>query len=377
MRLRNPRGSDTGDSASIRSYSLGGETPVEAGSVFGDVPDFGNESSDYVASSPDFLEEDIGSDFEGEFDSVDVHEDNPDIPLEKWRTKRKHFFILSAAGKPIYTRHGDEGLISDYIGIIQTIISFYQESKNPLKSFSAGKSRIVILSQDSLYLVAISSLQESDSQLRTQLDALYMQILSTLTLPALNKIFVARPSSDLRRPLEGTESLLSSLADSFTRGSPSTLLSALECLRIRKSHRQTINNTLLKARVDPLLYGLVVAGGRLVSVARPKKHSLHPGDLQLIFNMIFEADGVKAGGGENWIPICLPAFNNRGYLYMYVSFLDLHDRSGTGQNNVEMNKEDVVAIVLISTDRESFYALHGMRDSVVEVSSLLHHEVTT
>lgn len=215
--------------------------------------------------------------------------------------------------------------------------------------------------------MAISSLLESQAHLRAQLEALYMQILSTLTLPALDHIFAVRPSSDLRRPLQGTESLLSSLADSFTKGSPSTLLGALESLKIRKSHRQVISNTFLKARVEPLLYGLLVAGGRLVSVVRPKKHSLHPGDLQLIFNMIFEADGVKAGGGESWIPICLPGFNNRGYLYMYVSFLDVQRDREADKSAEEMKKDDVVAIILISPNKESFYTLHEMRDSLVEV----------
>jgi hypothetical protein len=289
--------------------------------------------------------------------------------IEKWKRKRKHFFILSSAGKPIYTRHGENGLISNYIGIIQTIISFYQESGNTLKSFCAGRSKIVILLQGPLYLVAISRLLESEAQLSVQLEALYMQILSTLTLPTLNHLFSVRPSTDLRRPLQGTESLLSSLADSFTRGSPSTLLSALECLRIRKSHRQIINNALLKCRAENLLYGLLVAGGRLVSVVRPKKHSLHPGDLQLIFNMIFEAHGVKPGGGENWIPVCLPGFNSAGYLYMYVSFLDLRDGADHGAD-MDTNKDDSVAIILISADKESFYMLRQMRNSVVEASDL-------
>lgn len=293
--------------------------------------------------------------------------------LEKWKGKRKHFFILSAAGKPIYTSHGDDNFMSSYIGVIQTIISFYQEADDTLKSFSAGGTKFVIISQGALYLVAISRLLESDSQLRLQLEALYMQILSTLTLPALTHLFSVRPSTDLRRPLQGTESLLSSLADSFTRGSPSTLLSALECLKIRKSHRQTINNTLLKMRVNSLLYGLVVAGGRLVSVVRPKKHSLHPGDLQLIFNMVFEAGGVKAGGGENWIPICLPGFNSNGYLYMYVSFLDIHDDDTTSGDDNSTSRDDSIAIVLISADKEGFFELQGMRNSIIEVCRFQMH----
>lgn len=287
----------------------------------------------------------------------------------QWRSKLKHYLILSSAGKPIYSRHGDQNLINSYTGTIQTIMSFFQGAKDPLMGFTAGGTRFVVLTEGPLYFMAISRLKESDSQLRAQLEALYMQILSTLTLPNLTHMFTSRPNTDLRRPLEGTESLLSSLADSFTKGSPSALLSALECLKIRKSERHVINNTLLKARSEKLLYGLIVAGGRLVSVARPKRHSLHPSDLQLIFNMLFEARSIKAGGGENWIPLCLPGFNNRGYLYMYVSFLSAlenetedEDRPSTAHST---SREDEIAILLISADKESFYDLKNMRDEVV------------
>jgi hypothetical protein len=281
----------------------------------------------------------------------------------------KHYLILSSAGKPIYSRHGDQNLVNGFIGIIQTIISFYEGSNDPLKGFTAGGARFVITTHGPLYFVTISKLGESDSQLRAQLDALYMQILSTLTLPTLTHLFSNRPSMDLRRPLQGTEPLLSSLADTFTRGSASALLSALECLKIRKSERHVINNALLKTRTDKLLYGLIVAGGRLVSVIRPKQHSLHPGDLQLIFNMLFEAGGVKAGGGENWIPLCLPGFNNRGYLYMYVSFLSASEKKAEGNSHLPMagdsGTDDEIAVLLISADKESFYQLKEMRDSVV------------
>lgn len=288
-----------------------------------------------------------------------------DLLLQRWKAKQKHYLILSAAGKPIWTRHGDSGLISTYVGVIQTIISFYEDSNDRLRGFSTGDTRFVILTRGSLHLVAISRMMESDNQLRLQLEALYMQILSTLTLPSLTHLFSVRPSTDLKRPLQGSETLLSSLADSFTRGSPSTLLSALECLKVRKVHRQAINSALLKTKTSNLLYGLVVAGGRLVSVIRPKKHSLHPGDLQLLFNMIFEADGVKAGGGESWIPVCLPGFNSGGYLYMYVSFLDL--RNDVDEDE-DILKDESVAIVLISPDKESFFEMQGMRNSLVEVS---------
>ncbi|MCJ1406037.1 Vacuolar fusion protein mon1 [Ptychographa xylographoides] len=374
--------SDGDDSGSLRSYApVGGGGEVE--SLLGDILGTGQQSPAWKLLSTQvertdpfdllpYEDEEPTADFSREFDELDdLHPsgDNEEELLDLWKSKRKHFLILSSAGKPIYNRHGDDNLISGSIGVVQTIISFYEGAQDQLSSFTAGSARFVIITRGPLYLVAISKLGESDPQLRVQLEALYMQILSTLTLPTLTHLFSNRPSTDLRRPLRGTESLLSALADTFTRGSPSTLLSALECLKIRKSYRQIISNTMMKAKCESLLYGLIVAGGRLVSVIRPRTHSLHPSDLQLIFNMLFEAEGIKAGGGENWIPICLPGFNRNGYLHMYVSFLDVYDKDTEVSERDAGNaaKEEQVAILLISANKESFYDLRKMRDNIVEV----------
>ena len=97
-----------------------------------------------------------------------------------------------------------------------------------------------------------------------------------------------------------------------------------------------------------------------------KKHSLHPSDLQLIFNMLFEAEGIKAGGGDSWIPICLPGFNKTGYLFMYVSFLDM---GGNTVRELEIDekiaKEDAVAIILLSADKESFESMQSMKTYII------------
>ncbi|QIX00914.1 hypothetical protein AMS68_006431 [Peltaster fructicola] len=363
---------DLEDSASLRSYV----PTLEAGAD--NISLFGGESSiawqalksqaegEIPFADIDCSEDCVTSDIVHEFESLEAPHDgsrtDADI-LERWKLKLKHFFVLSASGKPIYSRHGDDKTISNYIGVVQTIVASFQSTGDQIKGFAAGNTRFVVLIRGPLTLVAISRLQESERQLQHQLESLYMQILSTLTLPSLERMFSARPSTDLRRPLQGTDVLLDGLCDGFTRGSPSTLLSALECLRMRKTHRKVINDTFLKVRSPSLIYGLLVAAGRLVSVVRPKKHSLHPGDLHLIFNMLFEAEGVKAGGGESWIPLCLPGFNNAGYLYMYVSFLSANT-SGDSQSPAQADDDNDVATVLISTDKESFYELRKMRNEL-------------
>ena len=103
---------------------------------------------------------------------------------------------------------------------------------------------------------------------------------------------------------------------------------------------------------------------------RPRRHSLHPSDLQLIFNMLFESDNIRAGGGENWIPLCLPAFNNRGYLYMYVSFFDGgadgEVAPSSSSNPAGQSADEEIAIILISPDKESFFELKQMRDGLAQ-----------
>ncbi|KAH8724642.1 trafficking protein Mon1-domain-containing protein [Phaeosphaeriaceae sp. PMI808] len=377
--------STSDDSASIRSFMPGTENLPETESIPGDMMaleeksqtektllrTLGHKFLDTEGQTMFPPDAEFEAAFDREFEDIEqmnADGSNQDSVMHQWRAKLKHFLILSSAGKPIYSRHGDDQLITNYIGVVQTIISFYQSTNDDLRGFTAGDVRFVVMSKGPLNLVAITRLPESDSQLRTQLEALYMQILSTLTLPSMERMFAARANYDLRRPLQGTETLLSALADGFTRGSPSTLLSALECLKLRKSHRTAINNTLLKTRSENLLYGLIVASGKLVSVVRPKKHSLHPGDLHLIFNMLFEAGSVKAGGGENWIPLCLPGFNNTGFLYMYVSFLNLEHPTEQMQERPRTSDgaDDEVAILLISAEKESFYELRNMRDELVE-----------
>jgi len=199
-----------------------------------------------------------------------------------------------------------------------------------------------------LYFVAISSLGETDYQLRIQLDILHNQILSTLTLAQLSRAFENRDNFDLRVLLGGTEVFLDGLSDAMIRGDFPIMLSAVECLKIRRRERLRIDSALLEAKHPNLLYGLLVADGRLVSVIRPRKHSLHPLDLQLIFSMLFNSTTFNEGG-EYWIPICLPKFNSTGFLHMYVSFI-----------------ASKIGLVLLSANKEEFFSMRQAKENIVD-----------
>lgn len=64
---------------------------------------------------------------------------NEDIMAESWRQHRKHVFVLSEAGKPIYSRYGNEEALSSTMGVMMALVSFVQAGGNTIQSIFSGK----------------------------------------------------------------------------------------------------------------------------------------------------------------------------------------------------------------------------------------------
>ena len=63
-----------------------------------------------------------------------------DVSSEAWRSHRKHVFVLSEAGKPIYTRYGTEEALSSTVGVMVALVSFVEAEKNIIRSIHAGQN---------------------------------------------------------------------------------------------------------------------------------------------------------------------------------------------------------------------------------------------
>jgi len=62
-----------------------------------------------------------------------------DVTSETWRSHRKHVFVLSEAGKPIYTRYGTEEALSSIMGVMMLLMSIVEDRKNIIRSIHAGR----------------------------------------------------------------------------------------------------------------------------------------------------------------------------------------------------------------------------------------------
>jgi hypothetical protein len=59
---------------------------------------------------------------------------NQDIESQEWKDHKKHIFILSSSGKPIYSRYGDESQQSSLLGLVQAFLSaFLLDEKDELQ----------------------------------------------------------------------------------------------------------------------------------------------------------------------------------------------------------------------------------------------------
>ncbi|CAN2389184.1 early viral transcription, partial [Pristimantis euphronides] len=273
-----------------------------------------------------------------------------DVTAESWRTKRKHVFVLSEAGKPIYSRYGNEEALSSTMGVMMALVSFVQSGNNSIRSIHSDKQKVVFLQQGPLVLVSVSRAPQSEEQLRKELQYVYYQIISMLTQASVARIFERKKNYDLRRLLAGSEKILDSLLDLLDTD-PGFLLEAVRCVPLPSPLRDSLSSILTKAITPNLVFSILVAEHKLVTVVQERAViedcRLDPADLHLLLNLIGASSAFQAG--EIWTPICLPRFNPDGYFYAYISYLD---------------SNCTVCLVLLSTDKESFYAVSGCKKKI-------------
>ncbi|XP_054277404.1 protein SAND [Macrosteles quadrilineatus] len=268
----------------------------------------------------------------------------------EWKEKKKHIFILSSAGKPVYSRYGNEDRLVTLFGVMQALVSFIQDSNDSIQSIHAGNCVIVFLIKGPIMLVSVSQLFESVDHLSLQLRYVYNQIVSILTLKQLTKIFEERRNFDLRRLLTGSERLIDHLLH-FTETEPVYLLGAVRCLPLPPNCREAIGQTIVSvcAKIKNLVFAILIADNQLVTMVRMKKYSLQASDLHLVLNLVSASESFKTA--ESWTPICLPNFDSSGFLHAHVSYLS----------------EDCQAcLLLLTVDHDLFFILSEAKQRIVE-----------
>ncbi|XP_042522001.1 vacuolar fusion protein MON1 homolog A [Dipodomys spectabilis] len=267
---------------------------------------------------------------------------------EAWRLHQKHVFVLSEAGKPVYSRYGSEEALSSTMGVMVALVSFLEADKNAIRSIHADGYKVVFVRRSPLVLVTVARTRQSAQELAQELLYIYYQILSLLTGAQLNHIFQQKQNYDLRRLLSGSERITDNLLQLMARD-PSFLMGAARCLPLAAAVRDAVSASLQQARARSLVFSILLARNQLVALVRRKDQFLHPIDLHLLFNLISSSSSFREG--EAWTPVCLPKFNSAGFFHAHISYLE---------------PDTDLCLLLVSTDREDFFAVSDCRRRFLE-----------
>ncbi|KZV35168.1 hypothetical protein F511_06874 [Dorcoceras hygrometricum] len=278
----------------------------------------------------------------GPFISGKRHPDEDDASIS-WRKRKKHFFILSHSGKPIFSRYGDEHKLAGFSATLQAIISFVENEGDRVKLVRAGKHQVIFLVKGPIYLVCISCTEERYESLRGQLELLYGQMILILT-KSVNRCFEKNSKFDMTSLLGGTDTIFSSLIHSFS-WNPATFLHAYSCLPLSYATRQAAGAILQDIAESGVLFALLMCRHKVISLVGAQKASLHPDDILLLSNFIMSSESFRTS--ESFTPICLPRYNSMAFLYAYVHYFDID-----------------TYLILLTTSSDAFYHLKDCRIQV-------------
>ena len=247
--------------------------------------------------------------------------DNASIKLDTFFTKKRNFLIMTDGGKPVYSRYGDAIENNSIFATISAMITKFtifnntNDYKEELNVISNNKNKIVFLQKGKLIFIVISKKNDSISLLKSQLEYLYIQLMSILTIKFYGKL-EDNPSKCLTA-MTGTENLF----EQIIKYSSNSFISLFNSYHVMSyiSHRKKINKIIEEYRGDAL-YCILMTPYEIISLSHSKNINVVPSDLVLIQTLIYSTEMLRTQ--VSYVPICLPGISDEGYIQFYSRFTD-------------------------------------------------------
>ena len=243
---------------------------------------------------------------------------NENMQFEEFFKKKRHYLIMTEGGKPVYSRYGDpienNSIFATLSAMITKFTIFNSDTeKENLNIISNKKNKIVFLKKGQLIFIALSKKNDCVSLLFSQLEYLYNQLMSILTISFYSKL-EDNPSKCLST-MSGTENLFEQMIQ-YSSKSFCALFNSYQVFNLREN-RDKINKLTEEYRGDAL-YCIIMTPYEIISLARSNQINVVSSDLVLIQNLIFCQEMLRTQ--ESYVPICLPGISEQGYIQFYSNF---------------------------------------------------------
>ena len=248
---------------------------------------------------------------------------NTELKYEEFFTKKRHYLIMTDGGKPVYSRYGDEVENNSIFATISAMITKFtifnstDSFKEELNVISNKKNKIVFMKKGQLIFIALSKkLDDSVSLLHSQLETIYSQLMSILTVKFYEKL-EDNPSKVLTA-MGGTENLFEQIIQ-YSSNSFISIFNSYQIMNFENfgESRDKINK-ILEDNKGNSLYCILMTPYEIISFVHSNQITVQASDLILIQNLILCTEMLRTQ--ESYVPICLPGVSDQGFLQLYSHF---------------------------------------------------------
>lgn len=255
--------------------------------------------------------------------SVYSLEKENDITSIDFHKKKRHVIVMTEAGKPVYTRYGDEAELSPVVATLNVIVNKLRAIRGsdnllPLRRIETNVNKTLVFSKYGLFSVVITKDKNDHDLVLSRLsDAIFHQILCSITNSFVERL-EKNPSLN---PGQNLESYHPVMAWTFGAGlnSYSVLFNAFMAFPLNISSRKKIKETMGLFKAEGIIFKMLVTQQNVICMENDE-YSLTAEDINALFHLIHAQ--CRTPNVDYWIPVCLPSIAPEGYLNMYYRNLE-------------------------------------------------------
>lgn len=273
-------------------------------------------------------------------DSINTANMKPDSSL--WASQELHLFIITDAGKPIYSRYGTVQILSPILCTCVIILEHMKSLNESLNHFTAGNHTFVFLPKKPFIFIAVSKSSLPATFLFKQLNFLYSLFLSLFSEKFISKIAETH-SCDFRQYAEGTRSAWDGVVNNMSQDPAFIFAPSIPVAYMRPDLRQQLIHSSSFERLPSCKLAMLMHRNRVLAIGHNNCDTL---SLRLIVDLMWT-----------------PAFQNEE---SWTIFFARNSNEQMHHLYFKNHEKSDYRIVMLCSDNQGFDAYHRFAVSMLK-----------
>ncbi|EKE38094.1 hypothetical protein ENUP19_0304G0043 [Entamoeba nuttalli] len=241
-----------------------------------------------------------------------------------WEMKKKHILIYTDAGKPIFSRYGDEIKLAPFMGTLTALSSVVADLSDSTDDVVCEDGKIIIFhSVGPIEIVIVAKTGETPQQLKIEAEMIGRKLCSIVPYTTILSLFQKKTSYDFRRLILTEYDQMKFLIHSMNVSTAIlyNAVSILPCTMREQINDVIINlvntcNDKLTNDNDSIVFTLLFNELNLIYINQRSGCTLSPKDIHILMTFVQGLPTIN----DKWVPIGLYDFNQSGQLFVFCKF---------------------------------------------------------